>query len=983
MVYSPNIHKYIQYFYPISNSDRSSDQEIIAYFGEIAEQIGSQINSGAVLVLGGSNHHLVNALRERNIETFGTIEPGCDQDDLPEEIRPFYKFESLSKPFSRIYELIVCLEIFTQLSIEEANQVCERICASTTKILFSASPYNVNGKTDLIIQPPGYWAALFSRQDFYRDVNSSLQLISPWAVWFHKVATGSNSLAVVYQQRIWELEQEVEVRRAYLIEQRNELVQREIELLQAHQQIAFKVEENNAILTSRSWRIMQKFQRIRLKLMPIGSRQENWIIACRDWLRLWRREGTRSFLSRVYDSFSWRVKLAILRYRFGGRVSSQTVHFEAVPPRPIHSPNTRQVDIVVCVHNAMEDVERCLDSIIHHTAQPYSIILIDDGSDNPTQQLLIRFASKNSTILIRNEYAVGYTRAANQGLKATNGDFVVLLNSDTIVTPGWVERMLTCLESDLKIGIVGPLSNTASWQSIPKIESTGDWATNPLPQGITTEKMAELVEQYSGYLFPDLPFLNGFCLLIRREVMNQIGFFNEELFGEGYGEENDFCLRARKAGWKLALADQVFVYHAQSRSYSSERRKQLAEQAGIILAKKYGQRTIDQGVEVCRWSPVMEGIRARSRIMFQRFELIEEGKKRFAGKRVQFILPIQTISGGGNVVITEARAMRAMGVEAGILNLNSHKQGFNEAYPDLDIPVTYVDVDELRSLAKNYDAVIATFNPCIGWLTMESRMPPQTILGYYVQDFEPHFYPVESDEYRKAWDSYTLIPGMRRLTKTEWTHRELRNQVGVKSKVVGPSFDIDLFRPRPRIEADWPDRPLRIAAMIRTSSAYRAPRETMETLQLASRKFGSGIEIILFGTQLGDPDFDALPHDFAWRLAGILDQRKMASLLNEVDIFVDFSTYQAMGMTALEAMACGVAVIVPMRGGINEIATNQVNSLLIDTSSEDARWDALKRLIEDHDLRRTLQRNALHQACDYYPEGPAFRILSALLGGLD
>jgi glycosyltransferase involved in cell wall biosynthesis len=543
--------------------------------------------------------------------------------------------------------------------------------------------------------------------------------------------------------------------------------------------------------------------------------------------------------------------------------------------------------------------------------------------------------------------------------------------------------MTDCVQSDTKIGIVGPLSNTASWQSIPEIESNGDWATNPLPLSVTTEKMAELVDKYSGSLFPGLPFLNGFCLLIRKEVISQIGYFDEDSFGQGYGEENDYCLRARKAGWKLALADQAYIYHAQSKSYSSDRRKQLAEQAGKILATKYGQRIIDQGVEICRWSPVMQGIRARARLMFQREEFIERGKKKFAGKRVLFILPIEYPSGGGNVVITEARAMRAMGVEAGILNLSSHQKGFNKAYPDLEIPVTYVNIDEISGLASEYDAVIATFNPSVGWMKPDSQVQTRTIFGYYIQDFEPYFYPVESEGFIRAWESYTLIPGLRRMTKTDWTRREVHNQIGVKSQVVGPSFDIDLFRPRPRKDPDWPDRPLRIAAMVRTSSAYRAPRETMETLKLASRHFGGRIEIVLFGSQLEDPDFLDLPRDFAWSLAGMLDQRKMATLLNEVDIFVDFSTYQAMGMTALEAMACGVAVIVPTRGGIAEFAKDQVNSLMIDTSSAKVRWDTLKRLIEDHDLRRSLQQNAMRDACQYFPEGPAFRILCTMFGEMN
>jgi GT2 family glycosyltransferase/glycosyltransferase involved in cell wall biosynthesis len=978
MVYSSNIYKIIQYFYAASESDQVIEREIAAYFDALAEQIMSQIGPGSVLVVGGKSHYLVSALRARDVQAFGGHEPGLKLDDLPEEIRPFYKAGSFFKTLTRNYDLIVCLEIFPQLSFDEAEQACKKICASTNDVLFSATPYGVKGRTDLIIQLPGEWAALFARQDFLPDLNFSGKFISPWAFRFLKAAAGLNALSQVYLQRIWELEQQVQAQRGYLIEQGNELALKEMELLQANQQIAFKVQENEDILNSRSWRTMQKFQNVRLKLLPIGSRQEKWMISFSGWLRLWRREGTRSFLSRIYDMISWKVKVAFLRFRTGGRFSSRSAHIDAVPQQLVSSPHAGQVDIVVCVHNALEDVQRCLDSIMLHTSQPYSLILIDDGSDSSTKELLDRFSSQHGATLIRNEQANGYTRAANQGMKSAQGDFVVLLNSDTIVTSGWLDRMVTCAESDKKNGIVSPLSNTASWQSIPEIESHGDWASNPLPQGVSVEKMGRLVEKNSGYLFPKLPFLNGFCLMIRREVIDQIGYFDEELFGDGYGEENNYCLRARKAGWALALADQAFIYHAQSKSYSSERRKQLAEQAGKALAKKHGQRIIDQGVEICRNSPVLEGIRARSRIMFQREELIEKGERKFAGKRIQFILPIEVASGGGNVVITEARVMRAMGVEVGILNLKTHAVGFTEAYPDLDLPVTYVDIDEISEITKEYDAVVATFNPSVGWMMPQSQLPSKTILGYYIQDFEPYFYPVDSEGYHRAFESYTLIPGMRCMTKTEWVRQELRNQIGVKSQVVGPSFNIDLFRPRPRLDLDWPDRPLRIAAMVRTSSAYRGPRETMETLKLASRHFGGGIEIIIFGTSFDDPEFKAIPRDFAWSLAGMLTQQKMANLLNEVDIFIDFSTYQAMGLTALEAMACGVAVIVPKRGGINEIAKDHVNSLIIDTASEESRWGALKQLIEEHELRRKLQRNALRDVCDFYPEGPAFRILSAL-----
>ena len=171
--------------------------------------------------------------------------------------------------------------------------------------------------------------------------------------------------------------------------------------------------------------------------------------------------------------------------------------------------------------------------------------------------------------------------------------------------------------------------------------------------------------------------------------------------------------------------------------------------------------------------------------------------------------------------------------------------------------------------------------------------------------------------------------------------------------------------------------------MVRATTPRRAPKLTMEILQQASRRYGANVEIVIFGTSLDDPRFAELPRDFAWKLGGLLTRKQTARLLNEVDVFVDFSSYQAMGLTALEAMACGAAVILPERGGAVSFARHEKTSLMIDTSSPEACWRALRRLIEDHDLRSRLQRKALVEACDFFRERPAFNILSALFGAED
>jgi glycosyltransferase involved in cell wall biosynthesis len=152
----------------------------------------------------------------------------------------------------------------------------------------------------------------------------------------------------------------------------------------------------------------------------------------------------------------------------------------------------------------------------------------------------------------------------------------------------------------------------------------------------------------------------------------------------------------------------------------------------------------------------------------------------------------------------------------------------------------------------------------------------------------------------------------------------------------------------------------------------------MQLLRRATEVYGSNIEVVLFGSTTEDDEFAELSKGFLWKLAGVLNKEQMAQLLNEVDIFVDFSSHQAMGLTALEAMACGVAVIVPSNGGAVTFARNGVNSIVVDTSYKEACWSSLQQIIENDELRAKLQKNATKDVCSYFPERSALRILEAL-----
>ncbi|GKS69081.1 hypothetical protein W03_10850 [Nitrosomonas sp. PY1] len=786
-----------------------------------------------------------------------------------------------------------------------------------------------------------------------------------------------------YKQEVAEHKQAITEYKQEITQYKREIAEHKQAITEYTREVAKHKQDINALYNSNSWKITAPYRRIGLQ-----ARRISYVLALsssfiREHGGGWQG-GRRLILKmcqKLLEEGPQGVRNSLRMYASCRQPPREISRFtNTTISRPDLVPHTVAVDIIICVHNALEDVKKCLASVIRHTCPPYELILVDDGSDIETRDYLKNFAKDNNAQLIRNESARGYTLAANQGIGASRSPYVVLLNSDTVVSAEWLDRMISCAESDSSLGIIGPLSNTASWQSIPDIEQNGDWSSNPLPAEMTVEEMAQQVAIYSGQLYPRIPFLNGFCLLIKRALIDEIGKLDEQNFAQGYGEENDYCLRSRQAGWSLAIADDVYIYHAQSKSYSTERRRLLCEHAGQVLAKKHGQSLIDEGVYFCRYNRVLEGIRAHAKRLFERHEFIKKAKAQWKGKKIIFILPTREAGGGANVLISEAQALIKMGIDTWLLNFSYLQVDFENSYPELDIPTVYAPNEEsIPKLCEDFDAVIATFNTSVAWIApLAKNTHSRPILGYYIQDFEPYFYKEGTAEYKKALASYTLIPDLICVTKTNWNRQKVSEETKVDCTVLGPSIDIDLFRPRLRKDPSWPERPLRIAAMIRSSSPRRGPYLTMKVLKIIEQKYGKQIEIFLFGEESDTPGFLALPRDFAWNNLGKQTPEQVALLLNEVDIFVDFSDYQAMGLTAMEAMACGVAVILPENGGASSFASHEKNALLVDTKDPSACCHALDRLVSDNELRIQLQRQALSDITHYFPEVPAFKLLEAL-----
>ena len=634
------------------------------------------------------------------------------------------------------------------------------------------------------------------------------------------------------------------------------------------------------------------------------------------------------------------------------------------------------VNVVVCVHNALSHVKLCLTSLEKQTKVPFRLVIVDDGSDASTQTFLVEFSKKHGACLIRNETAQGYTRAANAGIKTMSADYYVLLNSDTEVPSGWLQRMMRCAESAPHIGMVSPISNAASWQSIPYIRDpiTGDWCVNPLPEGMSTDDYASLIAKGARCVYPRLPVLNGFCLLIKNELIQQIGLMDEHMFAQGYGEENDYALRTADAGWEMAVADDVYVFHAHSKSYTTEKRLVLCRLADDQLVSKHGAHRVAGLVNTCRESFAMEGVRAWANALLKRDRCIEDGRQRWQGARVAVVLPVVEAGGGANVVLQLFSAMRRMGVTADIINIADRRDQCTRAYPGERI--LYVDSPrDIPELMSQYDAVLATYFESVFWMGKKSVAIPGCVRGYLVQDFEPAFFQRGSPEYARALASYTHHTDMVLLCLSDWNRRMVLEQTGRHVNVIGPTCNVDVFHPARDRGAGL----LTVAAMVRPATPRRNAKGTMRILKRFKDTWSERVRIVLFGCAGHEPEFLELERDFDFTNCGVLDSKQLASVLNHVDVFADFSHFQAMGLTALEAMACGVAIIVPLNGGSDSFAYHGHNALVVDTASEEACLNALNEFMVTDGKHHVFGRNGLCDAVDFFPERSAYRLLETLL----
>ena len=338
---------------------------------------------------------------------------------------------------------------------------------------------------------------------------------------------------------------------------------------------------------------------------------------------------------------------------------------------------------------------------------------------------------------------------------------------------------------------------------------------------------------------------------------------------------------------------------------------------------------------------------------------------------IVFVLPAAGASGGANSVVQESSGLAELGVPVRIAVDEANHAPFVGNYPELEgskLGVSrYGSEEALAELLLTADIAVATTNEsafhvkgAVALLKAKRAHPIQ--VAYYVQDYEPLFYPPGTPAWNQAHASYTAIKNSALFAKTEWLCNIVYENHGVRVTKVEPSIDHRIFYPDLSRSSDR----LTIAAMLRPKTPRRAPRRTLRIMQALAARHGAELKLQVFGTDEADLKSAGIELPMQVENLGRLRRHDVPELMRAADLFLDLSDFQAFGRTGLEAMACGGVPVLPIFGGPAEYAVHGRNAYLVDTRSDAAILQSVEDFVHmTVGSRAAMRQSALETASRY------------------
>ncbi|HZP11113.1 MAG TPA: glycosyltransferase [Nevskiaceae bacterium] len=301
------------------------------------------------------------------------------------------------------------------------------------------------------------------------------------------------------------------------------------------------------------------------------------------------------------------------------------------------------VSVVIPVYRDRDRTLACVDSVLQTTKDhAASIIVVDDASPEPElSAALDALAARDAITLLRNPKNLGFSASVNRAVAHADGNDVVLVNSDVVVFGDWLTRMRRAAYARPRVGTVTPLTDDDSIAGY----AGGKVGEDPIARA---ERLDRIAASDLDRRTTELPVGVGFCMYIRRDCWADTGIFDDAVFAAGYGEEADFCMRARARKWEHVLAADVFVHHAQGQSFGTRRPALLERSARLLNLRHPGY---DDFVRVfTKRDPIAPARRA-----------LDEASLRASGSRFVLMLTLALPGGVDRFVADRSRELRAQG----------------------------------------------------------------------------------------------------------------------------------------------------------------------------------------------------------------------------------------------------------------------------------------------------------------------------------
>lgn len=259
--------------------------------------------------------------------------------------------------------------------------------------------------------------------------------------------------------------------------------------------------------------------------------------------------------------------------------------------RLVPEPSVRPLtSIIVLTWNQLPYTQECLASISAHTPEPYELIIVDNGSTDGTVAWLHQQAHQDNRIrVIANEANLGFAQGCNQGIEAAQGEYILLLNNDVVVTTEWLSGLLECYQRKPNAGIVGPMTNNIS--GIQRVMDVGYDSVAGL------DGFAASFRQRNRYRMVENRRIVGFCMLFSKQLADEVGLL-DETFGSGNFEDDDYCLRAELAGYRNYIVGDVFIHHYGSQTFIGNKLAygQAMQHNMALYRQKWDYKQLDEAV---------------------------------------------------------------------------------------------------------------------------------------------------------------------------------------------------------------------------------------------------------------------------------------------------------------------------------------------------------------------------------------------------